>query len=192
MPEVILASTSSYRRALLERLRVPFSIVSPGVGEEPLAGELPADRAARLSLEKAQAVTKSHPDAVVIGSDQVAAHDQSVLHKPLELARCREQLRSVSGARVRFHTGCAVLAGRGTIRLMHLDTTTVVFRRLELQEIDRYVDAERALDCAGGFRAEGLGIALFERIESVDPTALIGLPLIWLAAALRQAGCQVP
>ncbi len=192
MPEIILASTSAYRRTLLERLRVPFSTVAPGVREDPRTGELPADRAARLSLEKAQAVAKLHPGAVVIGSDQVAAHEQRVLHKPLDPARCREQLRAVSGARVRFHTGCAVLAGDGAIRLMHLDTTTVVFRRLEMQQIERYVETERALDCAGGFRAEGLGIALFERIESIDPTALIGLPLIWLAEALRRAGCRVP
>ena len=192
MPEVILASTSSYRRALLERLHVPFCTVAPKVREDSRAGELPADRAARLSLEKAQAVAQSHPDAVVIGSDQVAADDQRVLHKPLDAARCREQLRSVSGARVRFHTGCAVLAGRGAIRLMHLDTTTVVFRRLETQEIERYVEVERPFDCAGGFQAEGLGIALCERIESIDPTALIGLPLIWLAEALRRAGCRVP
>ena len=192
MPELILASTSPYRRALLERLQLPFTAVPPQVSEAHRSGELPADRAVRLALAKAQALAERHPEALVIGSDQVAAHGAQVLDKPGDAARCRAQLQSVSGAPVRFYTGCALLGGGGTVHAVHLDTTTVVFRSLEEREIDRYVDAERPFDCAGGFRAEGLGIALFERIESVDPTALIGLPLIWLAAALRHAGCAIP
>lgn len=192
MPELILASTSTYRRELLERLHIPFTTEAPKVSEASRPQELAADRAARLSLEKAQAVAERHPDALVIGADQVAVHDQRVLHKPLEAARCREQLRSASNSLVRFHTGCTLLGQRGAIRLMHLDTTRVQFRPLEAREIERYVEAERPFDCAGGFRAEGLGIALFKRIETTDPTALIGLPLIWLADALRRAGCQVP
>lgn len=192
MPEIILASSSPYRRALLERLRVPFTTVAPQVSEAHQRGELPADRAARLALAKAQVLAERSPQALVIGSDQVAAHDQLVLDKPGDAARCRAQLRAVSGARVRFHTGCALLGAHGAVRSMHLDTTTVVFRALSEAEIARYVEAEQPFDCAGGFRAEGLGISLFERIESSDPTALIGLPLIWLAAALRRAGCPVP
>lgn len=192
MPELILASTSPYRRALLERLELPFTAVAPGVPEKELAGELAPDRALRLSLAKAQAVAARYPEAVVIGSDQVASDGQNVLGKPGDAARCRAQLASVSGSSVRFHTGCALLGARGAVRLVHLDTTTVFFRSLGSQEIERYVERERPFDCAGGFRAEGLGIALFESIESVDPTALIGLPLIWLAGALRRADFALP
>ena len=192
MPELILASTSPYRRGLLERLQLPFTAIAPGVAEEAVAGELPPDRALRLSLAKAQAVAARHPGAVVIGSDQVACDGPRVLEKPGDAARCRAQLASVSGSSVRFHTGCALLGAHGAIRLVHLDTTTVFFRPLGKQEIERYVQREQPFDCAGGFRAEGLGIALFESIESIDPTALIGLPLIWLAGALRRAGCALP
>ncbi len=192
MPELILASTSPYRRALLERLRLPFTTRPPQVSEAHRKGELPADRAVRLALAKAQALAERYPHALVIGSDQVAAHGQDVLDKPGDALRCRAQLAAVSGASVRFHTGCALIGAAGTVRLMHLDTTTVVFRALGEAEISRYVEAETPFDCAGGFRAEGLGIGLFERIESTDPTALIGLPLIWLAGALRRAGYEVP
>lgn len=192
MAELILASTSPYRRTLLERLHLPFSAVAPGVPEDPLPGELPQDRALRLSIAKAQAVATRYPQALVIGSDQVASDGQQVLGKPGDAARCRAQLASVSGSRVRFHTGCAVIGLDATIRLVHLDTTTVFFRTLGEQEIERYVSLERPFDCAGGFRAEGLGIALFESIESVDPSALVGLPLIWLAGALRRAGFALP
>ena len=192
MPELILASTSIYRRALLERLQLPFTTVAPGDPETYIPGELPADRAARLALAKAQAVADRRPEALVIGSDQVAALEAEVLDKPGTAERCRAQLAAASGARVRFFTGCALLGAGGTVRQVHLDTTTVVFRRLSPAQIERYVAAEQPFDCAGGFRAEGLGIALFERIENIDPTALIGLPLIWLAEALRTAGCRVP
>ena len=192
MPELILASTSPYRRALLERLQLPFTAVPPQVSESHQRGEQPTDRAVRLALAKAQALTERHPQALVIGSDQVAAHGEQVLDKPGDALRCREQLHSVSGAPVRFFTACALLGAAGTVHQVHLDTTTVVFRPLGEREIERYVEAERPFDCAGGFRAEGLGIALFERIESTDPTALIGLPLIWLATALRRAGCAIP
>ena len=192
MAELILASTSPYRRTLLERLSLPFTAVAPGVREDPIAEELPADRALRLSLEKAQAVAARYPDAVVIGSDQVAAQGHQVLDKPGDETRARAQLTAVSGSSARFHTGCAVIGPRASVRLVHLDTTTVYFRALSTAEIARYVERERPCDCAGGFRAEGLGISLFESIESADPTALIGLPLIWLAGALRRAGFAVP
>ena len=192
MPELILASTSPYRRGLLERLHLPFTAVAPRVAEDPLEGELPADRALRLSIAKAQAVAARHPQAVVIGSDQVACAGHQVLEKPGDAARCRAQLAAASGASVRFHTGCALIGLNAGIRLVHLDTTTVFFRALREPEIERYVQRERPFDCAGGFRAEGLGISLFESIESVDPTALIGLPLIWLSGALRRAGFVLP
>lgn len=192
MPELILASTSPYRRALLERLGVPFTTLPPQTPEDAIAGELPPDRALRLSIAKAQAIAASRPDAIVIGSDQVAAMGTKVLEKPGDAARCRAQLAAASGSSARFHTGCAVIGPKAGIRLVHIDTTTVFFRSLSGSEIERYVQREQPLDCAGGFRAEGLGIALFESIESRDPTALIGLPLIWLAGALRRAGLQIP
>jgi septum formation protein len=186
MPVLILASTSPYRRMLLERLRLPFEVLPPEVAEDALPGESPIDRARRLSLVKARDVAGRHPDAVVIGSDQVAALGSRVLDKPGDAATCREQLAALSGGTAHFFTGCAV--GNE----VHVDTTSVVFRRLTTQEIARYVEAERPFDCAGGFKVEALGISLFERIESSDPTALIGLPLIWLARALRAKGLPVP
>ena len=190
MRPVILASTSPYRRALLERLGVPFEVVRPAASEDHLAREMPRDRALRLSAAKAKAVATHHPEAIVIGSDQVASFGSRVLDKPGDAANCRSQLSQLSGQTARFHTGCAVIANGE--RLIHLDTTSVVFRSLSTEEIDRYVERERPYDCAGGFKAEGLGITLFESIESRDPTALIGLPLIWLASALRSVGCAVP
>lgn len=192
MPQLILASTSRYRRALLERLAIPFTAVAPEVPEEPLPAELPADRALRLSIDKAQAVAERYPHALVIGSDQVACEGHRVLGKPGDAARCRAQLKSLSGAGASFHTGCALIGLEASLRLVHLDTTTVCFRSLTDAEIARYVERERPFDCAGGFKAEALGISLFESIESVDPTALIGLPLIWLADALRRAGFALP
>jgi len=192
MPELILASTSVYRRSLLERLGVPFAALPPETSEDTLSGELPPDRALRLATAKAQAIASRRPDAVVIGSDQVAALGSKVLDKPGDAARCRAQLTAASGSSARFHTACAVIAPRAGIRMVHIDTTTVFFRTLSDQEIERYVERERPFDCAGGFRAEGLGISLFESIESRDPTGLIGLPLIWLACALRRAGFHLP
>jgi septum formation protein len=190
VPQLILASTSPYRRALLERLGVAFEVVAPGVGEQHLSGESPADRALRLASAKAQAVSAGHPAALVIGSDQVAACGSEVLDKPGDAARCREQLGRLSGHTAHFYTA-GVLLGPGAHRA-HVDTTTVVFRTLAAGEIERYVAREQPFDCAGGFRAEALGVALFDCIESQDPTALIGLPLIWLAGALRAAGYQLP
>jgi septum formation protein len=187
---LILASTSPYRRALLERLGVPFEVVRPAAGEDYLAREMPRDRALRLSGAKAKAVAALRPGAVVIGSDQVAALGSRVLDKPGDAANCRSQLALLSGATARFHTGCAVVANGE--RLIHLDTTSVTFRPLTADEIDRYVQREKPFDCAGGFKAEALGITLFENIESKDPTALIGLPVIWLASALRSVGYCLP
>jgi septum formation protein len=189
---LILASTSAYRRELLARLGLPFEVLAPGVPEVHIQGEAPADRALRLALEKAGAVTRTHPQAVVIGADQVASCAGQLLEKPGHAARCFEQLATLSGRTALFYTACAVQGRGGAVHLAHVDTTTVVFRTLTTEEIERYVARERPFDCAGGFRAEALGISLFECIESRDPTALIGLPLIWLAGALREAGFAVP
>lgn len=189
---LILASTSPYRRALLARLGLAFEVESPGVDESAVAGEEPSGRAARLATAKARAVATRHPDAVVIGSDQVAELAGEILEKPGGAERCRAQLAALSGRTASFHTACTVLAPGAGIEITHTDTTRVVARTLTAAEIDRYIERERPFDCAGGFKAEALGIALFERIESQDPTALIGLPLIWLASALRRAGLAVP
>ncbi len=192
MAALILASTSVYRRDLLARLGLQFETLAPGVSEAHIAHESPADRALRLALEKARAVARAHPQAVVIGADQVAACGDQLLDKPGCAARCREQLAALSGRTALFYTACAVLGGSRGVHLAHVDTTTVVFRELGASEIERYAARERPFDCAGGFRAEALGISLFECIESRDPTALIGLPLIWVAAALREAGFPLP
>ena len=192
MTALILASTSPYRRDLLSRFGLPFDTRSPGVDEAHRAGEPPSDRAMRLSIEKARAVALQYPDAIVIGSDQVAASGGRILDKPGNDAICREQLGHLSGATAHFYTGCAVVGPDAEIRDSHLDVTYVVFRTLGSDEIARYVDKEKPFDCAGGFKVEALGITLFDRVESVDPTALIGLPLIWLAGTLRKAGFVLP
>jgi len=192
MSPLILASTSTYRRSLLERFGLPFETARPRVGEEHMAGEAPSDRALRLAVAKAEDVASRHPQAVIIGSDQVAAAGHNVLDKPGDAANCRAQLAMLSGTDARFYTACAVIGPAGSVRLVHLDTTTVFFRALSAKEIERYVEREKPFDCAGGFKAEALGVTLFESIESQDPTALIGLPLIWLACALRRAGYALP
>lgn len=192
MHALILASTSPYRRQLLERFDIDFETVAPEITEEHLDGELPVDRAARLALAKALAVADRYPDAVVIGSDQVAAAGSRILDKPGNAATNRAQLATLSGTSARFYTGCAVVKPSSSVRLTHVDTTTVYFRPLTTGEIGRYVAREKPFDCAGGFKAEALGATLFESIESSDPTALIGLPLIWLSGALRRAGFPLP
>jgi septum formation protein len=189
---LILASTSRYRRELLGRLEAEFAVVAPGIAEDHQPSESPADRALRLATLKARAVAGRHPGTLVIGSDQVACCAGRVLDKPGDAAGCRTQLAALSGHAAEFYTACVLLGGPAGLHLAHVDTTTVVFRALSSQEITRYVEREQPYDCAGGFKAEGLGIALFECIESQDPTALIGLPLIWLAGALRAAGHSLP
>ncbi len=191
IPRLLLASTSRYRRDLLQRLRLPFDTVSSDVDEAPRPGEAPAALAARLAREKAGAVAARYPGAWVIGSDQVASVGAAPLGKPGDRARAIAQLTAMSGAAVDFHTAVAVArVDRGTFA--HDDVTTVRFRTLSTGEIARYVDAEAPFDCAGSFKAEGLGIALFEGIDSCDPTALVGLPLIATAALLRRAGFALP
>jgi septum formation protein len=185
---LILASTSPYRAALLRRLGLPFRVEAPGVAEGLLADEAPAAGALRLARAKALAVAAFHADDWVLGSDQVADCDGRILEKPGNADRCREQLAACSGRSVRFYTAAALARGpRGAVS-QHVDCTTVRFRQLTQEEIARYVQRDRPFDCAGGFRCEGLGIALFDGIDGSDPTALIGMPLIWVAGALRQAG----
>jgi septum formation protein len=190
-PPLILASTSPYRRELLERLGLPFAVEAPDVDEAHLAGEPATERALRLAAAKAEAVALRHPGAVVIGSDQVAAAGGLILDKPGTVERACQQLRHLAGSQARFHTACAVRWHDTGFSVNHLDTVTVAVRDLTAEEIAAYVAREQPLNCAGSFKSEGLGIALFSRIESEDPTALVGLPLIWLAGALRQAGYRL-
>lgn len=191
--DLVLASTSVYRRELLARLGAPFRQQSPRVDETPAPGEAPAQLAARLAAAKAHAVAADNPNALVIGSDQVADCAGNILGKPGDIERARSQLRTSSGNRVVFHTAlCLLDARQAPAREFHaIDTTSVVFRTLRDEEIERYLRRETPFDCAGSFKSEGLGIALFERIESQDPTALIGLPLIALCRLLREAGIDI-
>lgn len=191
-PRIVLASTSLYRAELLRRLLDDFEQIAPGLDEQPLPGEAPGARAVRLAAAKAAAVSEKRRDAVVIGSDQVAALGDTILHKPGNRDNAHEQLRASSGNRVHFYTGLCVFDGRDGRLQTYTDETRVVFRNLSDVEIRRYLAREHPFDCAGSFKSEGAGIALFERIESEDPTALIGLPLIALARLLREAGIPVP
>jgi septum formation protein len=188
MPELILASTSRYRAALLGRLGMPFRVAAPLTDETPLTGEMPNALALRLSLLKARSVAA--PDALVIGSDQVAALGRQTLGKPGDHATALKQLMACQGRTVTFYTAVTVLETRSQRSWQGLDRTRVHFADLDAAAIDQYLRRERPYDCAGGFKAEGLGIALFTRIESDDPTGLLGLPLIWLCRTLRQAGFE--
>src|SRR5688572_2628424 len=172
-----LASTSPSRVQLLERLRVPFEVEAPGVDEAGHSGERPEMRALRLARAKAATVADRHPGCWVIGSDQVAVCRGRVLDKPGNAEQCRDQLAVSSGRTVEFHTAVVLLQSAGGFAAEHVDRTVVKFRALSTNEIARYVELERPFDCAGGFRSEGLGIALFDAIETNDPAALIGLPL---------------
>jgi septum formation protein len=185
---LLLASTSRYRAELLARLRLRFRSVAPNVEETTLPGERPAERARRLARAKALAVAERFPASWVVGSDQVADLAGTILDKPGDAARCREQLASESGRVVEFHTAAVLMRHDPHQVFEHVDRTLVRFRRLPPQTIDRYVALDRPFDCAGGFRSEGLGAVLFESVETRDPAALVGLPLIWLAGALREAG----
>ncbi len=186
MTDLILASGSPYRRALLARLRLPFTCLPANVDEERQHQESPRDLACRLARSKARAVAR--PASVVVGSDQVAVLGDRVLGKPGSHDRARRQLRQVRGQSVSFLTAVALLDTRRDVWRDHLDQTRVRFRPLSDAEIDSYLAAEQPYDCAGSFKVEGLGISLFEEISCSDPTALIGLPLIWLSQALSEVG----
>ena len=189
---LVLASTSRYRRELLERLKIPFQTASPNADETPLHGESPEATAGRLALAKARSVNAQFRRALIIGSDQVAFCEGARLDKPGDHDGALEQLNHSSGKSVRFVTAIALLntvSGQAQVRIV---PTEVKFRHLSTSEIARYVEAEPAYDCAGSAKAEGLGISLVESIRSDDPTALIGLPLIALSELLRKENLSVP
>ena len=188
---VVLGSSSRYRRELMERLRIPFSVAVPDVDETPHAGETPRNLALRLALAKAHAVAQLHPEAVVIGSDQVADLGGQPLGKPGEHARAVQQLRQMRGKTVIFQTALAVVCLSTGFEQVDLAEVRVVFRDLNDEEIEAYLHAEKPYDCAGSAKSEGLGIALLESIDNDDPTALAGLPLIRTCRLLRQAGIQL-
>ncbi len=186
---LILASASPYRRELLERIVPKFEVRAADIDESRQADESPAQLAARLAAAKAAAVAATHPAALVIGSDQVAALGDQALGKPGDAATAARQLAACSGQQVIFHT--AVSLTGPDFAEHHVDITTVTFRSLDAGEIDSYLQRDKPWDCAGSFRSEGLGAVLFKSIESRDPNAIVGLPLIWLAGSLRRAGWQL-
>lgn len=191
-PRLVLASTSQFRRQLLERFGIHFTVAAPNVDETPLPAETAIDLVNRLARAKADVIAARHPQSLIIGSDQVALLGRDILGKPGNPERCIAQLQACSGQRVSFHTAVHIIRSDTGTNESHMDTTTVYFRRLGDDEIRRYVERDKPTQCAGGFKVEGLGIALLERVESNDPTALIGLPLMWVAAALRRMGLAVP
>lgn len=192
---LVLGSTSRYRRELMERLHIPFEVVSPDVDESPRASELPPELALRLALEKARAVARLHPQAVVIGSDQVADLHGLALGKPGTHARALAQLQRMRGQTVVFQTAVAVVCAATGFEQVDLAPVKVRFRSLEDglgdAEIESYLRAEQPYDCAGAAKSEGLGIALLAAIDSDDPTALVGLPLIRTCRMIRAAGIKL-
>jgi septum formation protein len=188
MRTLILGSTSPYRRELLSRLRIPFQVSAPEVDETPTPGEEPAQLACRLAMDKAQAVATRFPQAVVIGSDQVADLDGEAIGKPGAHEAAVAQLRRMRGQRVIFQTAVAVVCQATGFAQMELAAVQVCFRPFADSEIEAYLQAEQPYDCAGSAKSEGLGIALLDSIDSDDPTALVGLPLIRTCRMLRAAG----
>lgn len=192
MRTLVLSSTSPFRKALLNRLAIPFLTFRPEVDEASLADESPEQLVTRLAVLKACAAGASYPDALIIGSDQVAVCEGKVLGKPGVHDAAEKQLQQLSGNRVIFQTGlCLLDTGNGQIKST-LIPYSVFFRELDKQQIERYLLAEKPYNCAGSFKSEGLGISLFERMEGDDPTALIGLPLIHLVTWLNEAGIEIP
>jgi septum formation protein len=191
-PALVLASSSIYRRQLLERFGLPFETLNPQVDEAPLPVETPPQLARRLALAKARAVACQRPDALIIGSDQTAALGSQIFGKPGSLANACAQLQKMSGQEIFFHTAVALINARTGLEQCETVPTRVRFRPLTDAEIHRYLDREPALDCAGSAKCEGLGITLLDALSGDDPTALIGLPLIALARMLRAAGVELP
>lgn len=192
MPRLLLASSSPYRRELLARLQLPFDWEAPSIDETAAPGESAEELVRRLAQEKARALAHRYPDHLIIGSDQAAALGDRILGKPLNFERAREQLLAASGASVTFLTGLAVLDGRSGEIQVDCVPFTVHFRALDPDRIERYLHAEQPYDCAGSFKAEGLGISLFRATEGSDNTSLIGLPLIRLVDMLLAKGIAVP
>lgn len=191
MRQLVLASSSRYRKALLARLGVPFETAAPDIDETPRAGESPQALVERLSIAKARAVAPRYPDALVIGSDQVAVHGSDIVGKPGTLENARAQLRAAAGRRVTLYTGLALLDARDGDVQYALVPYSVHLRALTPQQIDNYLIKDQPFDCAGSVRAEGLGIAVIERFEGDDPNALIGLPLVQLTRMLEQRGLSL-
>lgn len=190
-PPLVLASTSPFRRSLLERLGIAFTTASPDTDESRRPGEPPQDLVLRLAEAKARAVADAYPSALIIGSDQVACIGHAVLGKPGDRARAIEQLKQASGREVVFYTGlCLLNVAKGRAQTC-CESFRVHFRRLSRARIEGYLDRERPFNCAGSFKSEGLGIALFERLEGDDPNALVGLPIIRLVAMLELEGVDV-
>ena len=189
--DIILASTSPYRRALLQRLQIPFHCLAPQTNESPLPDEQPPDMAVRLALAKARSLAPDDPDALIIGSDQVASVGGRIMGKPGNHAAAVAQLRASSGREVRFHTAIALVCASRQLEWFHVEPTGVYFRDLSERAIEGYLRREQPYDCAGSFKWEGLGIALFERLQGDDPTSLEGLPLIALTGLLTRAGVDV-
>lgn len=187
-PAVVLASSSRWRRELLARVLDDFESVSPAVDETPGPGEAPQEVVRRLAREKAEAVGRARPGALAIGADQLAVLDARILGKPGTPAAALEQLMAVAGHDVRFLTAACVHDPSGRLH-EHTDVTVVRFRRFGRELATRYLEHDRPYDCAGSFRVEGAGVVLFESVQTVDPTALVGLPMIWLAGELLALGC---
>lgn len=191
-PKIILASTSPFRKQLLEKLHLPFDTAKPNIDETPLKGELVLDMVNRLSLAKAKAIADRTPGAIIIGSDQSACFNGSSIGKPHNHEAAKEQLHNFSGQTVEFITGLAVIDTRNNTNYQHYDLTQVHFRKLSEIDIENYLNTEQPYQCAGSFKSEGLGITLLEEITSRDPNALIGLPLIALTTILKQCNIVLP
>lgn len=188
---IVLASSSPYRKKLLSRILDDFTCESPDIDETPFPDEEPVEHVARLAEQKAMTVGINHPESIIVGSDQICVLEGEILGKPHTANKAIEQLQACSGKTVNFYTSLCVLEGGKEGQDLSVVITEVKFRELDKGEIERYVKREQPLDCAGSFKCEGLGIALFESLSSKDPTALIGLPLITLAESLRKLGVRV-
>ena len=191
MTKIVLASTSPFRRELLGKLGLPFDTDSPDIDETARAEETPEQLVARLAEEKARAVAQRHPDSLIIGSDQVAVIDGKIIGKPGDHEKAMAQLRSASGKTVRFLTGLCLYNSANDHKQLVVEPFDVVFRTLSDSQIDNYLKAEQPYNCAGSFKSEGLGIALFERLQGEDPNSLIGLPLIRLIRMLENEAQQI-
>lgn len=189
---IVLASSSKYRRALLDRFLSDFECVAPDIDESPVEGLSPAAFAESLARQKAEAVSRQHRDALVIGSDQLAVRDETIIGKPGDHNTAVEQLLAASGKQVRFLTAVCILDPTSRSRLQHTDETVVQFRQFDRRLAEIYLHHDEPYDCAGAFRVEGAGFVLFDSIRGDDPTALIGLPMIWLAARMRELGYLLP
>jgi septum formation protein len=192
MTRLILASGSPYRKELLQRLNIEFECISPEIDESSLENEQPGAYVQRLAIEKAAEIGKSHADCIIIGSDQCCVNNNIILGKPRDRNNAIDQLRAASGKRIEFLTGVSIQHPKSGWHQEWMDTFSVEFRQLSIDEIERYLDVEQPFNCAGSFKSEKLGISLCQSMHGNDPTALIGLPLIKVAQSLREFGLQVP